>query len=64
MFIYRIPFLPYSYVFFCCAGYPLDNVKQFSDTELRLATDNYHSNNKIGRGGFGTVYLVFVLMLA
>ncbi|QCD76736.1 putative serine/threonine-protein kinase isoform X1 [Vigna unguiculata] len=38
-------------------GYPLDNVKQFSDTELRLATDNYHSNNKIGRGGFGTVYL-------
>ncbi|RDY02927.1 Cold-responsive protein kinase 1, partial [Mucuna pruriens] len=37
-------------------GYPLDNVKQFSDKELRLATDNYHSNNKIGRGGFGTVY--------
>ncbi|XP_014518098.1 putative serine/threonine-protein kinase isoform X1 [Vigna radiata var. radiata] len=37
-------------------GYPLDNVRQFSDTELRLATDNYHSNNKIGRGGFGTVY--------
>ncbi|KOM53804.1 hypothetical protein LR48_Vigan09g246300 [Vigna angularis] len=37
-------------------GYPLDNVRQFSDRELRLATDNYHSNNKIGRGGFGTVY--------
>lgn len=37
-------------------GYPLDNVRQFSDKELRSATDNYHSNNKIGRGGFGTVY--------
>ncbi|ESW20184.1 hypothetical protein PHAVU_006G187700 [Phaseolus vulgaris] len=37
-------------------GYPLVNVRQFSDKELRLATDNYHSNNKIGRGGFGTVY--------
>ncbi|KAL2341916.1 hypothetical protein Fmac_009856 [Flemingia macrophylla] len=37
-------------------GYPLDNVRQFSDKELKSATDNYHSNNKIGRGGFGTVY--------
>ncbi|CAJ1961632.1 unnamed protein product [Sphenostylis stenocarpa] len=37
-------------------GYPLDNVKQFSDKELRLATDDYHSSNQIGRGGFGTVY--------
>ncbi|KAF7803482.1 putative serine/threonine-protein kinase [Senna tora] len=34
----------------------LDNVKSFSDKELRLATDNYDSRNKIGRGGFGTVY--------
>ncbi|BAT87058.1 hypothetical protein VIGAN_05039700 [Vigna angularis var. angularis] len=42
-------------------GYPLDNVRQFSDRELRLATDNYHSNNKIGRGGFGTVYQVGTL---
>ncbi|TKY71678.1 LRR receptor serine/threonine-protein kinase [Spatholobus suberectus] len=45
-----------SYVAGEIDGYPLDNVKQFSDKELRLATDNYHSNNKIGRGGFGTVY--------
>ncbi|KAL1335966.1 hypothetical protein HN51_030390 [Arachis hypogaea] len=37
-------------------GYPLANVRQFSDKELRLATDNYHSNSKIGRGGFGTVF--------
>ncbi|KAG4977885.1 hypothetical protein JHK84_037567 [Glycine max] len=37
-------------------GYPLDNVRQFSDKELRLATDNYNPKNKIGRGGFGTVY--------
>ncbi|KAL1327131.1 hypothetical protein HN51_037219 [Arachis hypogaea] len=37
-------------------GYPLDNVRHFSDKELRLATDNYHPRYKIGRGGFGIVY--------
>ncbi|KAM1108366.1 hypothetical protein ACFX2B_004960 [Malus domestica] len=34
----------------------LENTKAFSYDELRLATDNFHSSNKIGRGGFGTVY--------
>jgi hypothetical protein len=34
----------------------LDNIKHFSDKELCLATDNYHLSNKIGRGGFGTVF--------
>ncbi|KAK7252172.1 hypothetical protein RIF29_35938 [Crotalaria pallida] len=37
-------------------GFPLDNIRHFSDKELRLATDNYDMNNKIGRGGFGTVF--------
>ncbi|XP_028779546.1 cold-responsive protein kinase 1 [Neltuma alba] len=37
-------------------GVALDNVKNFSDKELRVATDNYDSRKKIGRGGFGTVY--------
>ncbi|KAI9120403.1 hypothetical protein K1719_007436 [Acacia pycnantha] len=37
-------------------GVALDNVKNYSDRELRLATDNYDSRKKIGRGGFGTVY--------
>ncbi|KAK7302754.1 hypothetical protein RJT34_13650 [Clitoria ternatea] len=37
-------------------GHLIDNVRNFSDKELRLATDNYNSSNKIGRGGFGTVY--------
>ncbi|KAI4299363.1 hypothetical protein L6164_032830 [Bauhinia variegata] len=37
-------------------GIPLDNVRHFSEQELRLATNNYDSRNKIGRGGFGTVY--------
>ncbi|KAH9748611.1 protein kinase domain-containing protein [Citrus sinensis] len=34
----------------------LRNVNHFSYTELRSATDDFHLSNKIGRGGFGTVY--------
>lgn len=34
----------------------LRNITHFTSKELRLATDNFHSSNKIGRGGFGTVY--------
>lgn len=37
-------------------GQPLENIKTFSYNELRTATDNFHLRNKIGRGGFGTVY--------
>ncbi|OIV96149.1 hypothetical protein TanjilG_13081 [Lupinus angustifolius] len=37
-------------------GHPLNNVRHFSDKELISATDNYHLSNKIGRGGFGTVF--------
>ncbi|KAF3335333.1 LRR receptor-like serine/threonine-protein kinase [Carex littledalei] len=32
------------------------NIKLFSYNELRSATDNFHRDHKIGRGGFGTVY--------
>ncbi|MFQ6643513.1 hypothetical protein Gotur_017351 [Gossypium turneri] len=31
-------------------------VNHFSYDQLKLATDDFHSSNKIGRGGFGTVY--------
>ncbi|XP_015890270.1 cold-responsive protein kinase 1 isoform X2 [Ziziphus jujuba] len=34
----------------------LETTKHFSFNELRSATDNFHTRNKIGRGGFGTVY--------
>uniref|UniRef100_A0A5B6YUK2 Putative serine/threonine-protein kinase n=1 Tax=Davidia involucrata TaxID=16924 RepID=A0A5B6YUK2_DAVIN len=34
----------------------LGNIKHFSYNELRTATENFHPSNKIGRGGFGTVY--------
>ncbi|KAK1364839.1 Protein kinase domain-containing protein [Heracleum sosnowskyi] len=37
-------------------GHSLGNIKTFSYKELRTATDNFHPRNKIGRGGFGTVY--------
>lgn len=47
---------PSDYISGEIEGYPLDNIRHFSDKELSLATDNYHLGNKIGRGGFGTVY--------
>lgn len=37
-------------------GYLLRHIKNFSYNDLRIATDNFHSRNKIGRGGFGTVF--------
>lgn len=38
------------------------NIKLFSYNELRSATDNFHRDNKIGRGGFGTVYKVLCIL--
>ncbi|KAL9234075.1 hypothetical protein vseg_008987 [Gypsophila vaccaria] len=37
-------------------GQLLENIRQFSYNELRVATDNFSLSNKIGRGGFGIVY--------
>lgn len=36
----------------------LGRVNHISYSQLRSATDDFHSSNKIGRGGFGTVYKV------
>ncbi|OIT05719.1 PREDICTED: putative serine/threonine-protein kinase isoform X2 [Nicotiana attenuata] len=37
-------------------GRAVASTKNFSFSELRIATNNFHQTNKIGRGGFGTVY--------
>ncbi|KAL9236767.1 hypothetical protein vseg_011400 [Gypsophila vaccaria] len=37
-------------------GQFLENIRQFSYSELRIATDDFNLSNKIGRGGFGTVF--------
>jgi serine/threonine protein kinase len=34
----------------------IQGVKRFSFKELKLATKDFHPDNKIGAGGFGTVY--------
>ncbi|KAM7249756.1 hypothetical protein ACFE04_020188 [Oxalis oulophora] len=34
----------------------LENVNRFTYDQLRIATHHFHPTNKIGRGGFGTVY--------
>jgi len=36
--------------------YSEKNIRLFSYAELRTATDNFNRTNKVGRGGFGTVY--------
>ncbi|KAF3670651.1 putative LRR receptor-like serine/threonine-protein kinase [Capsicum annuum] len=38
------------------AGSSTAKTKKFSYSELRVATNNFHQSNKIGRGGFGIVY--------
>lgn len=47
----------FCFVFCCLVDLP-ENVKQISFNELRSASDDFHSSNRIGRGGFGTVYKV------
>ncbi|GAV74434.1 Pkinase domain-containing protein [Cephalotus follicularis] len=37
-------------------GNLVGNINQFSYNQIKTATENFHSSNKIGRGGFGTVY--------
>lgn len=34
----------------------LEKIRHFSYNELRVATDNFSHDNKLGRGGFGSVY--------
>ncbi|XP_074272037.1 uncharacterized protein LOC141595959 isoform X2 [Silene latifolia] len=33
-----------------------ENIKFYTDKELRSATANFNQHNKIGEGGFGSVY--------
>ncbi|KAL6567436.1 hypothetical protein OROGR_001104 [Orobanche gracilis] len=37
-------------------GSPIAKTKNFLYSELRVATNDFNQTNKIGRGGFGTVY--------
>ena len=39
----------------------IDNVKQFSLVSVMAATNNFSDENKIGKGGFGSVYKVIII---
>lgn len=41
----------------------VENIKLYSYKELRIATENFSPANKIGEGGFGSVYKVVVLVM-
>jgi hypothetical protein len=54
----------YLIIFKCYSGiYTETNIRLFSYAELRSATDNFNRTNKVGRGGFGTVYKVIFISL-
>ena len=36
----------------------IKNINLYTYKELRFATDNFSQDNKIGEGGFGSVYKV------
>jgi len=46
----------YSFFLVISGIYSEKNIRIFSYAELRSATDNFNRTNKVGRGGFGTVY--------
>lgn len=56
------PFTNYMDIDFHSAPCPglsrVKNIRLFSYNELCSATDNFHSSNRLGQGGFGTVYKV------
>ena len=39
----------------------IDNVKEFSLVSVMAATNNFSDENKIGKGGFGSVYKVIII---
>ena len=41
----------------------VENITLYSYKELRIATENFSPDNKIGEGGFGSVYKVVVLVM-
>ena len=53
----------YSFFLVISGIYSEKNIRIFSYAELRSATDNFNRTNKVGRGGFGTVYKVTIHFL-
>lgn len=56
----RYQFIGFNYYYFPAESGGENNQDMciFSYNELRIATQNFSSSNKVGQGGFGTVYKV------
>lgn len=57
---FTVVLIAFWYFLYNPDGQNPENFRIFSCKELKSATNGFHSSNKLGEGGFGSVYKVFL----